>query len=109
MEKNDEYIIFNKSDDIFEFIKNNKITNERGWMKNDILPDIEKDIKKFGYLRLNYTPQCYLYRDPCHNHKKYESQSIYYDLLYNKDLLNKIEEIEEIIDILEKQNIKKIR
>ena len=31
MEKNDEYIIFNKSDDIFEFIKNNKITNERGW------------------------------------------------------------------------------
>ena len=106
MEKDDEYIIFNKIDDIFEFIKNNKITNERGWIKKRILPDIEEDIKKFGYLILNYTPGFYLYRDPIHNHSSYESQSIYYDFSYNKDLLNKIEEIEEIIDILEKQNIK---
>lgn len=106
MEKNDEYIIFNKIDDIFEFIKNNKITNERGWAEKRILADIEEDIKEFGYLILNYTPGFYLYRDPYQNHKNYESQSIYYDFSYNKDLLNKIEEIEEIIDILEKQNIK---
>jgi hypothetical protein len=106
MEKNNEYIIFNKIDDIFEFIKNNKITNKKGWVEKKILPDIEKEIKEFGYLRLNYTPGFCLYRDPYQNHKNYESQSIYYDLSYNKDLFNKIEEIEEIIGILEKQNIK---